>query len=262
MNIDAIQDSFKDAIAGSVRLRPEGANRYQVFTPCHFDDGDHFVIALEKANGGGWALTDDGHTYMHMSYHTKISSLESGTRNVLIESALKKHGVEESGGQILAHIDNLDNAGNVFYNYIQCLIKITDVAYLNRERVASMFMEDFQRFIGKALPRERVKLNYHDESHDPAGKYKVDCRVNGMSRPEHVYAINNDDKCRDTTISILTFKSWEVPCRTLGVFENQKKMNRKVVSRLKDVCDYTFPKWEENREKIAEYLQERMDNGR
>ena len=34
--------------------------------------------------------------------------------------------------------------GNVFYNYIQALIKITDVSYLSRERVKSTFWEDFK----------------------------------------------------------------------------------------------------------------------
>ena len=262
MNLNAVQDSFKKTVTGSVRLHPEGVDRYQVFTPFHFDDGDHFVIVLKKANGGGWALTDEGHTYMHMSYHTKISSLAHGTRNTLIESALEKYGAEENGGQILARIDDFENAGNIFYNYIQCLVKITDVTYLTRERVASMFLEDFRQFIGENLPEKRVKYDYHDESHDPKGKYRVDCRINSMPRPVHVYAINNDNKCRDTTISILNFQKWDVPFRALGIFEDQEKINRKVLARFTDVCDRQFSSLAENREKIADHLHEQINSGR
>ena len=264
MNPNVIQNSFKKAVAGSVRLQPEGVDRYLVFTPFHFDDGDHFVIILKRTNGGGWVLTDEGHTYMHMSYRMDVSSLAHGTRNALIESALEKHDAHENGGQILARIDDFENAGNVFYNYIQCLVKITDVAYLNRKRVASMFMEDFRQFISKTLPPQRMQFDYFDESHDPKGQYRVDCRINGMPRPVHVYAIKNDSKCRDTTISILNFQKWKVPCFSLGIFEDQAQINRKVLARFTDVCDRQFSSLAENQKGIATYLQEQVevDSGR
>ena len=99
MNIDAIQDSFKAAVSGSIKLFPEGVNRYQIFTPFHFDDGDHFAISLQKGENGNWIITDEGHTYMHMSYHMDLSSLKSGTRNEIIESALEKHKVTEEQGE-------------------------------------------------------------------------------------------------------------------------------------------------------------------
>ena len=256
MKLNAVQDSFKEAVSGSVRLQPDGVDRYHVFTPFHFDDGDHFVIVLKKANGSGWTLTDEGHTYMHMSYRMDVSSLAHGTRNALIESALEKYGAEESGGQIISRIDDFENAGNIFYNYIQCLVKITDVAYLNRRRVASMFMEDFRQFIGETLPSKRMQFDYFDESRDPKGQYRVDCRINGMRRPVHVYAINNDNKCRDTTISILNFQKWDVPFRALGIFEEQEKINRKVLAHFTNVCDRQYASLAENRKGIAEYLRE------
>ena len=78
MNIATVQDSFKTAVCDSVELFPEGVDRYRIFTPFHFDDGDHFVIALRKGNRGTWIITDEGHTYMHMSYHMDLSSLKGG----------------------------------------------------------------------------------------------------------------------------------------------------------------------------------------
>ena len=44
-------------------------DRYQVFTPFLFDDGDHLVIVL-KRNNSHWVLSDEGHTYMHLTYRT------------------------------------------------------------------------------------------------------------------------------------------------------------------------------------------------
>ena len=218
MNIEAIQDSFKATVAKSVRLFPEGVNRYQIFTPFHFDDGDHFVITLQKREGENWIITDEGHTYMHMSYQMDLSALQHGTRNAIIESALEKYGIEEREGQILVRIDDLTNAGNIFYNFIQCLINITDVSYLSREKVVSTFMEDFRQFLIENIDSQSIQFDYYDKAHDPDGKYLVDCRVNGMPRPVHVYAIGNNDQCRDTTIGILNFQSWNLPFLALGIF--------------------------------------------
>ncbi len=259
MNIDAIQDSFKAAVAESVRLFPEGVDRYRIFTPFHFDDGDHFVITLRKDEGGNWIITDEGHTYMHMSYDMDLSSLESGNRNEIIEGALERCGIKEKEGQILVEFDDPANAGNVFYDFIQCLINITDVSYLSRERVASTFMDDFRRFMSETVPPDRLEFDYNDQTHDPDGKYPVDCRVNGMSRPLHMYAIGHDNKCRDTTISILQFQKWGLSYLALGIFEDQEQINRKVLSRFTDVCDRQFSSLAANRERIKSILAEQVE---
>ena len=85
----------------------------------------------------------------------------------------------------------------------QGLLKITDITYLSRERVRSTFMEDFKMFVTAEIPKERLKFDYSDSSHDPEGKYLVDCRVNGMQKPLFIYAIANDDKCREDRKSVV-----------------------------------------------------------
>ena len=258
MNINTIQESFQAAVANSVRLLPQGVDRYQIFTPFHFDDGDHFVITLRKDQSGDLIITDEGHTYMHMSYQMDLASIKDGTRNKLIESALEKYKITESEGKIFAKIDDLENAGNIFYSFIQCLVSITDISYLSRERVVSTFMEDFKDFIKETVSPERYTFSYHDLEHDPDGKYAVDCRINGMSRPLHIYAIRQDGTCRDTTISILQFQKWNVPFTAMGIFEDQEQISRKVLSRFTDVCDRQFSSLVANRERIGHYLQKQI----
>lgn len=256
MKVEGIWDSFKSSVSESIRLVPEGVDRYQVFTPFHFDDGDHFVIVLRKDKKDKVFITDEGHTYMHLSYDTDLSSLSGGNRNKVIESALEKYGVKEDKGKLTAPIDKMADAGNVLYNFIQCLVSITDVSYLSRERVASTFMEDFRAFIAENVPEERFQFNYTETSLDSEGKYPVDCRVNGMPGPLHIYAIGNDDKCRDTTIGILKFQSWNRPFVSLGIFEDQESISRKVLARFTDVCDRQFSSLGANEENIRNFLAE------
>ncbi len=259
VNLDTIQDSFQLAVSKSVRIFPEGIDRYQIFTPFHFDDGDHFVIILKKNAQGNWIITDEGHTYMHMSYDIDLSSLNSGNRNQIIESALQKHNIQEREGRIFANVKRLAHAGNVLYSFVQCLINITDVSYLSQKRVLSTFMEDFKAFISKTIDDPaRFEFKYIDQTRDPDGKYPVDCRVNGIPRPLFLYAINNNNKCRDTTISILQFQSWEQPFLSCGIFEDQVQINRKVLARFTDVCDRQFSSLATNKERIRDFLAEQM----
>lgn len=259
MNLNAIQDSFQLTVSKSVQITPQGIDRYQVFTPFHFDDGDHFVIILKKNAQGNWIITDEGHTYMHMSYNMSLSSLNRGKRNQIIESALQKHNIQEQDGRIFADVKSLAHAGNVFYSFVQCLINITDVSYLDQERdLPSTFMEDFKAFISKTIDPARFEFEYIDRRRDPDGKYPVDCRVNGMSCPLFLYAINNDNKCRDTTISILQFQRWGQPFLTLGIFEDQEQIIRKVLARFTDVCDRQFSSLATNKERIRDFLTKRI----
>lgn len=254
MNANEIEKSFKHAVSKSVTLFAEGVDRFKVFTPFHFDDGDHFVIVLRKGDGNRWVITDEGHTYMHLSYRMDVASLESGSRNKIIESALEKNGVRENGRQLVVELDAPENAGNIFYNFIQCLINITDVTYLSRERVISTFMDDFRLFIKETVVPERLKFDYYYAERDSERKYPVDCFVNGIARPWHLHAINNDSKCRNVTVYIRQFQQWDVPFQTLAIFEDQESINRKVLSRFTDVCDRQFSNLTANKPKIEEIL--------
>jgi len=61
MAIEAIEEEFRRKVCSQIHLRPEGINRYRVFTPFVFDDGDNLAIVL-KDEDGAWTLTDEGHT--------------------------------------------------------------------------------------------------------------------------------------------------------------------------------------------------------
>jgi hypothetical protein len=67
MSVEAIQADFRRKVGETVRLAEEGVGRYRVFTPFMFEDGDHLAIVIRR-DGNRWTLTDEGHTYMHLTY--------------------------------------------------------------------------------------------------------------------------------------------------------------------------------------------------
>lgn len=254
MKLVNAEKEFKEKVCKEIRLLQEGTHRYRVFTPFLFDDGDSFSIVLKKS-GNDWLLSDEGHTFMHLSYDIDIDSLDKGTRAKIISTTLNSFGVSEKTGVIFSTLTE-DNMGNVFYNYIQALIKITDVTYLSRERVKSTFWEDFKTFISQKITEERYLFDYYDSIHDPQAKYPVDCRINRMEKPLFIFAINSDDKCNISTINILQYEKWGLQFKTLAIFEDQEEINRKAVARFSDVCEKQFSSLAANKERIEKYLEE------
>ena len=251
-----IERDFKNKVTEKLSLSSEGVDRYRVFTPFMFEDGDHLSIVLKRMNGG-WILSDEGHTYMHLTYDLEEKDLQKGTRQKIITNALSMFRVEDKEGELLIPIQK-DRYGDALYNFIQALLKITDVAYLSRERVRSTFMEDFKGFMEESIPENRREFDWFDSKHDPEGKYLIDCRINKMPRPLFVQALPNDDKTRDATITLLQFEKWGVPCRSMAIFEDQEEINRKVLARYSDVCEKQFSSLAANRERIKKFLEESM----
>jgi hypothetical protein len=254
MTIEAIERDFKHKVCEQVRLETEGVNRFRVFTPFMFEDGDHLAVVLRQEHDH-WVLSDEGHTYMHLTYDLDEASLQKGTRQKVITNALDAFSVEDRDGELrLPVVEN--RYGDALFSFIQALLKVSDVTFLSRERVRSTFIEDFQSLMLEAVPEARRSFDWHDPNNDPDGKYLVDCRINGMARPIYIFALPNDDKVRDATISVLNFERWQHQFHSVAIFEEQESVNRKVLARFSDICEKQFSSLGANRDRIIRYLSE------
>jgi hypothetical protein len=257
LNLSEIESKLKDKISREISLGEEGINRFRIFNPYEFDDGDHFSIFLKKENGN-WKFTDEAHTIMHLSYDMDVSALKKeGTRQKILTNIISNFGLEEYDGSLSIKIDNED-FGGAFYNYIHALIKITDLSYLSKEIVRSTFYEDFRDLISESVPQERLTFDYTHPDYDKEGKYVVDCRINGMPKPVFLFAIPNDSKCKDVMITMYLFEKWGVKYHSVSIFEDQEQINRRVLAQFSDIGEKQFSALLSNKERIKGYLSEQI----
>ncbi len=256
MAVESIERDFKRKVSERLRLEPEGVDRFRIFMPFTFEDGDHLAVILKREDAG-WILSDEGHTFMHLTYDIDEKDLQRGTRQKIIANTLSVFSVRDRAGELVLPIAN-GGYGDALYSFVQALLKIADVSYLRREFVRSTFLEDFRAFMTEQVPESRRAFDWSDPQHDPDGKYVVDCRVNGMAKPLMVYALPGDDKVRDATIALLQFEKWGLSFRSLGIFEDQEEVNRKVLARFSDVCEKQFSSLASNRDRIVKYLEEAL----
>ena len=253
MSIRSIEQDFIDKVSAKIKVSPDGGDRFRVFTPFRFDDGDHITIVLKKERDC-WILSDEGHTYMHLTYDISEKKLFRGRRHKIILNALSTFKVEDRFGELILKVQDA-RFGDALYSFAQALVKIGDVLCLSTQNVQSTFMKDFQALLYENVPVPRMDFNWSHPERDPECIYTVDCRINGMPEPLLVHALGSDDRVRDATIALQQFKAWEMPFRSLAIFQNQQVIKRKVLTRFNAVCEKKqFPNLDEYRDDIQAFL--------
>ena len=252
MKTEALADSLQREVSKEIRVLPEGTGRLVVSTPFTFEDGDEYVILL-KNRDGRWAFSDEGHTYMHLSYDMDERDWQRGTRDGIIRDTLAMYDVQEQDGELIRLVKGTDFSSALF-DYLQALNRITDITFLSREIVRSTFAEDLRSFIHAKVSSDSVEEDWHHPVFDPAGFSPVDYRINHRETPLFVFAITSDEKAKEATITLFEFEKWGVPNESIGVFENQENINRRALARFSDVADKLFSSLPANKERLERYL--------
>ncbi len=131
---------------------------------------------------------------------------------------------------------------------------------LEKELKHSTFYEDFRELISETVTKDRLTFDYTHPDFDIEGKYAVDCQINGMPKPIYIFAIPNDNKCRDVMITMYQFERWNVKYQSMSIFEDQESINRRVLAKFSDIGEKQFSSLLSNKQRITSYIAEHTEN--
>jgi len=258
MSIQEINETLQQAIGQQVTVELEGNNRFPVLTPFMMDDGDHYNIVLRGQEGQqNWVITDEGETLLHLSYWMDYNSLKKGTRQQVIERVLGQYGIDNRDGELRLEI-KYDELSSAIFTFLQALTRVTDITYLSREQARATFLEDFRELLRTTVPEERLTFDYNHPRYDRQRIYTVDALVNHRDVPLYIFAIGSNDRCRDVTINLHTYKTWKIEYQSVAVFEDQKSISRDVLARFSDVADKQFSSLVSSEAQIVDYLKKQL----
>ncbi len=254
MNVIDIEREFKKKVCDEIRLSPEGLLRYSILHPFTFDDGDHYVVILKNVDGE-WLLTDEGHTIMHLSYED--IDLGRGGYREIINNTISAFGLVNHEGELTLPIPDM-RFGDALFSFIQALVKISDVKYLERERIRSLFMEEFKTFLVELIPESRRKFDYYHPERDPRRIYPIDCRAETRNKPLFIFGITNDRKCQTATNIIYWWERQGERFDVMAIHENMEEINSRILARFSDVCGKQFSNLPTNRDRIKAFIEESL----
>jgi hypothetical protein len=225
-------------------------NRIRIITPFIFEDGDVIKIILKNIDNE-WYLTDEGHTFMHLSYDDL--DLTKPSRKELLDIILRMHHITNEKGELRTKIEN-ENFSRILFNFLQGLNKISDISFTKKDRIKTLFFQEFEGFLREVLG-DRAIFDYADPDKDPNGKYEVDCYIPARM-PIFIFGISTVDKCRDTTITLLKFKTWKIRFTSITIYEDQGKIPTKAVIKLSDESNKSYSNLETAKQNLLMYLEE------
>lgn len=258
MDVEVIAREIQESMGHQIAVEQEGMQRYPILTPFTMEDGDHYNIILQgHEDAQNWVLTDEGDTLMHLSYWMDYSSLKNGTRQEVINRVLSQFGIENREGELRLETP-FDGLSSAIFSFLQALTRITDITYLSKEQARATFMEDFREFMLEHVPSERLTFDYNHPAYDKQKLYKVDARVNHRDVPLYVFAIGSDDRCRDVTINLHTYHSWNIEFQSVAIFQDQTSIARSVLARFSDIADKQFSSLVSSEAQIIDYLRKQL----
>ena len=247
MSLDAntlqklLYQQFREVVM--VHQRAEG--ELMVDTQFRFPDGDTFPIHLSECRDGDrrLRLSDEGDTFMRISYEHDVDSFFKGTRGVLLEHILTEGGVEWERGALTVRTSQ-ERLTEAIFRFGQTLTRVYDLTLstcTSRPAAASTFYGNLFDLLCLCAGSENVQRNYSPDVPN-AESYLVDYRIDSAkAEPLFVFGVDDLDKVRLTTVKLAHLRRHKVIFVPIAIFKNQSEIPAEDLSRLVDIGGASMP---------------------
>lgn len=120
-------------------------NTFRLTLPFLDRNNDHIEMYIINNNDGTYCITDDGATIADLHLGGFDFSTSARRKNIL-ESIISAYGVTKTEGDELTVNCTTSDLPMKKHMLAQCMVKVSDMFYLSRSNVQSVFLEDVQKF--------------------------------------------------------------------------------------------------------------------
>lgn len=119
---------------------------YRITLPFLDRNNDHTDLYIIDQHNGTFMITDDGAVLSDLAL-CGFDFSNSERRQRTLQSVVSAHGVSISDTNELQVICTLDDLPQKKHMLAQCMVKVSDMFYLSKPNVQSIFVDDVQNFL-------------------------------------------------------------------------------------------------------------------
>jgi len=254
-NIKSIlQEQLIKGFKQKITLVERRPNLFQLMLPYYYPDGDMIEVFLGEQEKDKILIQDMGITLMRLSYEF---SMDTKNKQKILRELLGQFKADESKGNISISAP-INEIFPYIMQFVQLITRISDISYLKREVVKSLFYEYFDSFVVRTFKEKmNVVKDYYPEF-DKEKQYQTPyALLNGKpDKPICFFPVASDSKCNEATITLQHYELQDFRPTSLVVFENQEIIGRSPLARLSNIVGKQFSTLQGNESRIKDFVEQ------
>jgi len=226
----------KHAFEGQVNLHERRKGIWQLILPVFHEDGDmiDIYVRVSPDSGNLIRITDLGLSLMRLSYNFEINT---PPREKIFETLLIQNAVMEHEGELY-----LDSAPELLFQSVMQFVglvqKVCNMRLWQRDKVKSLFYEDWEVFVFAVLSRFQPRQNVVPLPDYPV--LEVDYVLEAKNKPFFLYGVGSQDRAKTAAIALLEFQKASLAFMGVIVYESMESMPKKAATYLTKNADKQF----------------------
>lgn len=120
-------------------------NVHRITLPFLDRNNDHIEFYIINEGPDKYKITDDGNTISELEL-SNVDIFGSPKRKAIFNKIINSHGVEFENDELFVRC-SINNLPQKKHMLTQCIIKLSDLYYLTKHHVQSLFLEDVKSFL-------------------------------------------------------------------------------------------------------------------
>ncbi len=214
-----MESLFENTPANLFKLVEQSRGTYQLIAPIFHDDGDMMTIFLEQSEENHVRICDHGMSLMRLSY---TFDLDTDNKRKILNDIVTAKDAENLGGNICMTVPR-ERIYPAIMSYSHLISRVCNLDILSRETVADLFYDNLNAAVDEILPSFSYKKNYRIPDYKD---FQIDYAFLNGKKPLFMFGVKDTNKAQQTTITCLQLAKYNVPFKSVVVFENIDELTK------------------------------------